>query len=126
MPNFWVSALHCNSRVPGGAIGSDHRQGHRHRSTLTAGDKASPTNAARAECAAYALDFYGLRKNGCTGSDAPETMAADLITDILHLIRAHGQRDPIEKLQIAMMHFETEERGEAEPLAKAETTPGTG
>ena len=39
------------------------------------------TNADRAEYAAYALDEYGIRKEGRADYDAPEDMAADLICD---------------------------------------------
>jgi hypothetical protein len=72
----------------------------------------SITNAGRAEYAAYALDQYGLHKEGRADYDRPEDMAADLISDLLHLIRAHDLDDPIRMLETARMNFETEEQEE--------------
>ena len=67
------------------------------------------TNEQRAEWAAHALDAYGRGKEGRADYDAPEDMAADLICDLLHLIRAHDA-DPIQKIEMAKINFETEER----------------
>jgi hypothetical protein len=72
----------------------------------------SITNAGRAEYAAYALDQYGLHKEGRADYDRPEDMPADLICDLLHLIRAHDQDDPIRVLEITRMNFEAEEQEE--------------
>ena len=71
-----------------------------------------PTNADRAECAAHALDAYGLVKEGRADYDSPEDMTADLICDLLHLLRAHDCGDPLQRLETARMHFEVEEAEE--------------
>jgi hypothetical protein len=70
------------------------------------------TNADRGEYAAYALDEYGIRKEGRADYDQPEDMAADLICDLLHLIRAHDCKAPLKMLETARMHFEAEEAEE--------------
>ena len=71
----------------------------------------SPTNEDRAEWAAFALDEYGKRKEGRGDYDDAVHMAADLICDLLHLIRDHGS-DPLQKLSMAQTNFEAEEEGE--------------
>jgi hypothetical protein len=76
-----------------------------------------PTNADRAECAAQTLDHYGRIKEGRPDYDAPETMATDLIADLLHLIRAHGLKDPLRMLALAKLHFEAE-KTDAPPSGK--------
>ena len=48
---------------------------HKSRSQTTT--RPSITNADRAEYAAYALDQYGLHKEGRADYDRPEDMAAD-------------------------------------------------
>lgn len=70
------------------------------------------TNDQRAEWAAFALDEYGRRKEGRANYDVPEGMAADLICDLLHLIRGHGWEEPLEKLEMARTNFEAEDGGE--------------
>ena len=71
-----------------------------------------PTNEDRAEAAAYGLDAYGIAKEGRADYDAPEDMATDMITDLLHLIRAHDA-DPIKALKVAQHNFENEVENEA-------------
>ena len=66
------------------------------------------SNDERAEWAAVGLDAYGEAKEGSAAYDEPEDMAADMISDLLHLIRAHGA-DPLKKLATAQMNFEAEE-----------------
>ena len=80
-----------------------------HDSHSDAATQPSITNADRAEYAAYALDQYGLHKEGRADYDRPEDMAADLICDLLHLIRAHDVEDPLRMLQTARMNFVAEE-----------------
>jgi hypothetical protein len=65
------------------------------------------TNEQRAEFAAYALDCYGVHKEGRADYDAPEDMAADLICDLLHLIKAHGF-NPEKYLTRALTNYEAE------------------
>ena len=84
----------------------------KHKSRSQAITRTSITNADRGEYAAYALDQYGLHKEGRADYDRPEDMAADLICDLLHLIRAHDVEDPIRMLQTARMNFEAEEQEE--------------
>jgi hypothetical protein len=84
----------------------------RHESHSQAATQPSITNADRAEYAAYALDQYALHKEGRADYDRPEDMAADLICDLLHLIRAHDVEDPIRMLETARMNFEAEEQEE--------------
>lgn len=67
------------------------------------------TNETRAEWAAFALDAYGITKEGKADYDAPEDMAADLICDLLHLIQQHGVYDPRDKLKTALINFEGEQ-----------------
>jgi hypothetical protein len=80
--------------------------------THSAAAHSSITNADRSEHAAYALDQYGLHKEGRADYDRPEDMAADLICDLLHLIRAHDVDDPFRMLETARMNFIAEEEGE--------------
>lgn len=69
-------------------------------------------NEERAEHAAHALDKYGISKEGRPDYDDPVDQAADLICDLMHLIRAHGG-DPMAKLQTATTNFEAEEEEES-------------
>ena len=87
----------------------------KHASGSKAANQPSITNADRAECAAYALDQYGLHKEGRADYDRPEDMAADLICDLLHLIRAHDVEDPLRMLETARMNFVAEEEEELRP-----------
>lgn len=80
-----------------------------------------PTNEERGEWAAYALDEYGIKKEGKADYDAAVDMAADLICDLFHLIRAHGG-DPIKKLEMAQTNFEAEEEEDYE-ARKAKRNP---
>ena len=66
------------------------------------------SNKDRAGWAATALNQYGIAKEGRPDYDLPEDMAADLICDLMHLIRAHDA-DPQFKLKIAILDFEGEE-----------------
>ncbi len=68
------------------------------------------TNEERAEYAAAAADAYSNAKEGQPDYDTPEDIAADLICDLLHLIRAHDA-DPIKKLKSAVTNFLCEEEG---------------
>jgi hypothetical protein len=68
----------------------------------------SPTNGERAQAAAYGLDTYSKAKEGRADYDDPVDMAADLICDLLHLIRSHDG-DPLKKLAMAQTNFEAEE-----------------
>lgn len=68
-------------------------------------------NEQRAEYAAFALDEYGIRKEGRSDYDASEDMAADLICDLLHLIEAHGG-DAEKSLRVARINYAAERNGE--------------
>lgn len=68
-------------------------------------EQQTPSNEDRAELAAEILDEYGIKKEGSADYASPETIAVDLITDLLHLINAHGCYDPLEKLKLAEEHF---------------------
>ena len=83
-----------------------------HDSHSKAAARPSITNADRAEYAAHALDQYGLHKERRSDYDRPEDMAADLICDLLHLIRAHDVEDPLRMLETARMNFVAEEEEE--------------
>jgi len=85
----------------------------RHTSRSKTATPPSIKNADRAEYAAYALDQYGLHKEDRADYDRPEDMAADLISDLLHLIRAHDVEDPLRMLETARMNFEAEQQKEA-------------
>jgi hypothetical protein len=65
----------------------------------------------RAEHAAAMCDDYGRLVEGRPDYDAPEDIAADLITDLLHMIKAHGV-DPHDKLLTATNNYEAEQAGE--------------
>ena len=84
----------------------------KHDSHSEAAAQPSIANADHAEYAAYALDQYGLDKEGRADYDRPEDMAADLICDLLHLIRAHDVERPLRMLETARMNFVAEEQGE--------------
>ena len=84
------------------------------------------TNSHRAECAAHALDAYGLVKEGRADYDPSEDMAGDLICDLLHLLRAHDRGDPLKKLETARMHFEAEEAEETNQKKPKENAALTG
>jgi hypothetical protein len=62
----------------------------------------------RAEHAAAICDKYGRLVEGRPGYDAPEDIAADLVTDLMHLIKAHGG-DPHDKLLTATINYEAEQ-----------------
>ena len=97
----------------------------KHASRSEAAPQSSITNADRAEYAAHALDQYGLHKEGRADYDRPEDMAADLICDLLHLIRAHDVEDPLRMLETARIHFEAEEQEQAgQPEASRAAQPG--
>lgn len=66
------------------------------------------TNEERADYAAAAVDEYSRVKEGRPDSDEASTLASDLICDLLHLIRAHGD-DPAQKLRCAVTNFVAEE-----------------
>jgi hypothetical protein len=87
----------------------------KHHSHSEAAMQTSITNANRAEYAAYALDQYGLHKEGRADYDRPQDMAADMICDLLHLVRAHDVEDPLRMLETARTNFEAEEQEEAAP-----------
>jgi hypothetical protein len=70
------------------------------------------SNEDRAEHAAAICDEYGRLIHGKPDYDAPEDIATDLITDLMHLIDAHGS-DPHDKLLTATINYEAERAGEA-------------
>ena len=72
---------------------------------------ATRSNERRAEHAAAICDQYGLLTHRRPDYDAPEDIAADLITDLMHLIKAHDG-DPLGKLQTATINYEAEQAGE--------------
>ena len=84
----------------------------KHKFRSQAATRPLIANADRAEYAAYALDQYGLHKEGRADYDRPEDMAADLICDLLHLVRAHDVDDPLRMLETARVNFEAEEEQE--------------
>jgi hypothetical protein len=69
------------------------------------------SNEARVEQAAALCDEYGRLTHGRPDYDAPEDIAADLITDLMHLIEAHGA-DPHAKLLTATINYAAERAGE--------------
>lgn len=71
---------------------------------------SGPTNMDRALCAHDALSVYGLKKEGSARYDTPESMATDLITDLMHLIQMHGG-DPIQRIDVATTNFSAELEG---------------
>lgn len=68
-------------------------------------------NEERAEHAVFACDAYSNSKEGNPSYDEPSTIAADLICDLLHMIRAHGD-EPSRKLRTAITNFVAEELDE--------------
>lgn len=66
------------------------------------------TNEERAEYASAACDEYSNQKEGRPDYDEPATIASDLICDLLHMIRAHGD-DPARALRMAVTNFVAEE-----------------
>jgi hypothetical protein len=58
------------------------------------------------------MTSMGSTRKGARLYDRPEDMAADLICDLLHLIRVHDVEDPLRMLATARMNFEAEEREE--------------
>jgi hypothetical protein len=72
--------------------------------------KKNNTIEDRCEHAARALDVFGITKEGQADYDNPEVMAVDLITDLLHLVRAHNFHNPLDILMTARMHFIAEEK----------------
>lgn len=71
----------------------------------------SRSNETRAEHAAAICDEYGRLTHGKPDYDAPEDIAADLITDLMHMIKAHGA-DPHDKLITATINYKAEQAGE--------------
>ena len=69
------------------------------------------SNETRAEHAAVLCDDYGRLTHGKPDYDAPEDIATDLITDLMHLMKAHGV-DPLDKLEAAKINYEAEQAGE--------------
>jgi hypothetical protein len=69
------------------------------------------SNETRAEHAAIMCDEYGRLVEGRPDYDEPEDIATDLITDLMHLIRAHGV-NPFDKLETAKINYEAEQAGE--------------
>jgi hypothetical protein len=69
------------------------------------------SNETRAEHAATMCDEYGRLTHGRADYDAPEDIATDLITDLMHLIKVHGV-DPLDKLLTATINYEAEQAGE--------------
>lgn len=67
------------------------------------------TNEQRAEFAAQGLDVYAIEKEGRADYDAPETIAADMICDLLHLIAAHDPEGGVNRyLAQALGNYEAE------------------
>jgi hypothetical protein len=73
-------------------------------------------NEERAEYAEESLIRYCLAKEGRDGYDNRIDEAADLICDLLHLIRSYGG-NPDQKLSQAAINFDAEEADEAEGAA---------
>jgi hypothetical protein len=71
-------------------------------------------NAERAGYAEQAVRTYCLEKDGRDSYDNRITEAADLISDLLHLIRREGGSVVYENIQMAIAHFEVEEKQEKE------------
>ena len=69
------------------------------------------SNEDRAEHAAAMCDDYGRLIEGRPDYDAPEDIATDLITDLMHLIKAHGF-DPHQKILTASINYDAEQAGE--------------
>lgn len=65
-------------------------------------------NATRATLAEVAITAYAKAAASRPAYDTPEDMAADLLCDLLHFIRATGA-DPMQKARLAMANFEAEE-----------------
>ena len=75
---------------------------------LSGGVQMTLSNDTSVEYAVSAVTMYALKKEGHNHYDTSENIAGDLMTDLLHLIRARGG-DPDAKLRMAKMNFEAEE-----------------
>jgi hypothetical protein len=65
------------------------------------------TNGDRADSARRAIEYFGQQRGMDTDG---ETLAIDLLTDILHFLHSKGI-DPQKTVNMAMMHFEAETTG---------------
>lgn len=74
-----------------------------------------PTNDDRATRALKALCTYSAEDAPAYSAESIETRVADLICDLLHLVRrdkGSDTRQPFDVLQRALMNFQAEENGE--------------